>query len=59
MYVFHAMYGLHDCSISICQTKTAWGCKKGALPSKVESLVQLVRTRTDIKLQLQPSRSED
>ena len=34
----------------MCQIKTACGCKKGALPSKVES-------RTDIKLQ--PSRSED
>ena len=31
---------LHFCEkYVICQTKTAWGCKKGALPSKVESLV--------------------
>ena len=33
------------------------GAVKGALPSKVESLIKLVRSRTNIKLW--PSRSED
>ena len=33
------------------KTKSAWGCKNKALPTKVESLIWLVRMVTNITLQ--------
>ena len=37
--VVHSMDCAIELAVIISQTKTAWGCKKGALRSEVESLV--------------------